>query len=73
MSDNKWSQILHSLSLLSQVGFVMLASVGIGFGAGYFLDNWLERELIFKAMGLVIGIIAGFYTNYKLIMSIVQK
>ncbi|MFW6256561.1 MAG: AtpZ/AtpI family protein [Bacillota bacterium] len=70
MDNHKWNQILQALSLLSQVGILMLANIGLGFAGGYFLDVYLGRDFLFKALGLLVGISSGFYSNYKLITKI---
>ena len=72
MADNKWNQILQALALVSQIGILMITSIGLGFAGGYFLDQFLGREIIFKALGLLLGIFSGFYTNYKIIMGFIS-
>ena len=68
--DNKdWIQIMRGLSLLTEVGLLIVVSAGVGFGFGYLLDNYLGFELLFKMIGLLIGLASGFYTVYKLLMS----
>ena len=71
MSDNKgWKEILQAVGLVSQIGIVMLSNIGLGFFGGYLLDELLSFEFIFKALGLIIGIAAGFYSNYRIITGI---
>ena len=68
--DNKdWHQIMRALSLLTEVGLIIVVSGGIGFGAGYLIDNFLNFELLFKLSGLIVGLAAGFYSVYKLLIS----
>ena len=68
--DNKdWRQIMRGLSLLTEVGLIIVISAGIGFGMGYLIDNFLNFNLFFKLVGLFIGLAAGFYSVYKLLIS----
>ncbi|TDP91746.1 putative F0F1-ATPase subunit (Ca2+/Mg2+ transporter) [Halanaerobium saccharolyticum] len=68
--DNKdWRQIMRGLSLLTEVGLMIVVSGAIGFGAGYLIDSFLNFELLFKLSGLIVGLAAGFYSVYKLILS----
>ena len=68
--DNKdWRQIMRGLSLLTEVGLIIVISAGIGFGLGYLIDNFLNFNLFFKLIGLFIGLAAGFYSVYKLLIS----
>ena len=68
--DNKdWRQIMRGLSLLTEVGLIIVISAGIGFGFGYLIDNLLSFNLFFKLSGLLIGLAAGFYSVYKLLIS----
>ncbi len=68
--DNKdWRQIMRGLSLLTEVGLMIVVSGAIGFGAGYLIDNFFNFELLFKLSGLIVGLAAGFYSVYKLILS----
>jgi F0F1-type ATP synthase assembly protein I len=68
--DNKdWRQIMRGLSLLTEVGLMIVVSGAIGFGAGYLIDSFFGFELLFKLSGLIVGLAAGFYTVYKLLMS----
>jgi ATP synthase protein I len=66
--DNKdWKLIIKNLSLLTHLGLLMVANLGVGFISGYFLDNFLNTNIVFKITGLILGIGSGFYSNYRLI------
>lgn len=68
--DNKdWRRIMRALSLLTEVGLIIVISAGIGFGLGYVIDNFFNFNLFFKLSGLFVGLAAGFYSVYKLLMS----
>jgi F0F1-type ATP synthase assembly protein I len=68
--DNKdWRQIMRGFSLLTEVGLMIVVSGAIGFGAGYLIDSFFGFELLFKLSGLIVGLAAGFYSVYKLILS----
>ena len=68
--DNKdWRQIMRGLSLLTEVGLMIVSAAGIGFGLGYLIDNFFNFNLFFKLSCLIIGLAAGFYSVYKLLMS----
>ncbi len=72
MNKKDWQQIVRSLALLTQVGLIIVANIGLGFGAGYLLDQYLGTELIFKLIGLLLGIISGFYSNYKVMINMMK-
>lgn len=69
MDKKDWRQIMRAMSLLTEVGLMISASAGIGFGFGYLVDNFFGFDLIFEIIGLLIGIISGFYAVYKLLIS----
>ena len=66
--DNKdWNRIFQTIGLLTQLGIVMVANLAIGFILGNFVDILLNVDIIFKIVGLIIGVLSGFYSNYRLI------
>jgi len=66
--DNKdWSRIFQAMGLLAQLGIVMIANMGVGFLLGSFIDRLLADSFIFRIIGLILGILSGFYSNYRLI------
>ena len=69
MKQEDWRRIIKAMSLLTQVGLMIVVSAGIGFGMGYFIDYLIGFELFFKLTGLITGIAAGFYAVYKLILN----
>lgn len=69
MDKNNWRQIMRAFSLLTEVGLLIVSAAGIGFGMGYLIDNIFNFNLFFKLSGLIIGLAAGFYSVYKLLIS----
>lgn len=69
MNNKNWRQIMRGVSLLTEVGLIIVSAAGIGFGFGYLIDNFFNFELFFKLTGLMIGLAAGFYSVYKLLIS----
>ena len=70
MNKEDWSKIMRGLGLITQIGIVIVVNIGVGFFLGYLLDNYLGTAMIFKLLGLLVGIGSGFYSDYKLIKSI---
>lgn len=50
----------------SAIGMVLVFSIFIGGFIGYLLDNYFGTNYIFKIIGLIMGIIAGFRQVYLL-------
>ncbi|KXS45323.1 MULTISPECIES: AtpZ/AtpI family protein [unclassified Candidatus Frackibacter] len=65
--------ILKMLSMVSQLGLIMVASIGIGFFIGRFIDGFLDLNFIFTAIFTILGVIAGFWNIYKSIDFIFNK
>ena len=70
MNKEDWSKIMRGLGLITQIGIVIVVNIGVGFFLGYLLDNYLGTAMIFKLLGLLVGIGSGFYSNYKLMENI---
>jgi F0F1-type ATP synthase assembly protein I len=49
----------------SSIGMVLVFSIMIGFGIGYWLSTVFESS-IFIVIGLIVGIIAGFWQVYQM-------
>jgi ATP synthase protein I len=48
----------------SAIGMTLVFSIFIGAFVGYLLDNYFGTDYIFKIIGLILGIIAGFRNVY---------
>jgi ATP synthase protein I len=50
----------------STIGFSLVFAIFIGGFIGYLLDNYFGTGYLFKIIGLIVGIIAGFRNVYIL-------
>jgi len=48
----------------SSIGMTLVFSIFIGGFFGYLLDNYFNTGYLFKIIGLILGIIAGFRNVY---------
>ncbi len=48
----------------SAIGLSLVIAIFLGGFAGYLLDNYFETGYLFKIIGLIVGIIAGFRNVY---------
>ena len=56
----------RSLELVS-VGFVLVASLLVGYGIGTLLDRWLGTEPVFAAICFLLGMVAGFVEVFQIV------
>ena len=61
------AEIGRSLSLIFQLGIIIVFSIAICLYAGIKLDDWLQTRGIFTIAGVLLGIGAGFWECYLLI------
>ena len=64
MSNNK-QEITKYLSLLFNLGFKIIISIGLCFAIGLWLDKQFETKIIFMMIGIILGLIASFYLLFK--------
>lgn len=69
MDRKDWHQIMRGISLITEVGLLIVSAAGIGFAFGYLIDNFFNFDLLFKLVGLIIGLVSGFYSVYKILIS----
>jgi ATP synthase protein I len=50
----------------STIGMTLVFSILIGGFIGYLLDNYFGTDYIFKIIGLIFGIVAGFKQVYTM-------
>lgn len=73
MPKSIWSELLKGLSLLSQLGLSILASILIGILGGRFLDNLLGTAITFTIIGTILGVIGGGFSCYRLIKVAIKE
>lgn len=64
--------IMKNLTLVSQLALIILTSIFVCLGIGYFLDKIIGTSLVFKIIFLIIGVIAGWTSVYKIIMKNIE-
>lgn len=68
MDPRELKSLAEHFSLISQVGLIMVAAVGVGLALGYYLDLWTGFRGLWKAIFIPVGALSGFWAVYKLIM-----
>ena len=68
MMKDENSKILKALSLVTQIGLMLIACALISMYAGSIADNLLNTGAFFKIVFLIGGLAAGMWSVYKLIM-----
>lgn len=64
---------LVAISLIREIGLIMIFSVLIGFFAGMYLDRWLSTRFLFLFIGAMVGMVSGFRMIYLLIMNLERR
>ena len=60
--------IFRYLTLISQLGLIMATSVVVCFLLGFILDKKLGTNGLFITIFVLIGVLGGFWSVYKLII-----
>jgi len=68
MKDTGYRGFVRYLGLVTQVGLTMLLWIGAGFVVGFFLDRKLATQGLFLVIFIVLGVLGGFWSVYRLIM-----
>jgi len=66
--DEVTKEFLKAISLVTQVGLTMVIAIGLGFAGGHFLDGWLGTGYLFLVIGILLGIAAGFWNVYRMLL-----
>ncbi len=69
MAKPWWRNIIFSLSLITQVGLVIAASIVVGLLLGRWLDGLLGLRVGFALLGTVFGVGAGLFSAFRLLRS----
>jgi len=75
MSNKKstGAQIAQMLSLISQLGIMMVVSIFGCFFIGKFIDDKLNTEPIFMLIFLVLGVGGAFMSVYKTVIGYTKR
>lgn len=71
-THERWT-LLRAMGVASACGLDIAGSVLIGVLAGLFADNHLHSAPWGVLIGLFSGLIAGFYTAYRIIAPIIRS
>ena len=67
MSKKPPPSVWESLGALAGIGFVIAVPIALGVILGSYLDHRLNTGHLFLLLGLLLGLISGFYGAYRLI------
>lgn len=60
--------LLHAFSVVSTLGLTVVSSIAVGTFLGSLADLWLNSSPWGAIVGIIIGIISGFYGVFKIVM-----
>lgn len=60
--------VLHALSLLTYLGFLMIGNILLYIGIYKLVEKYLFKSTILFITLIIVGVISGFYNSYKVIM-----
>lgn len=66
----EYKEATEYLILVTQLGLTMAGSILLCFAIGYFLDKWLGTKGLFLTIFIILGIIGGGWTVFRLIIQI---
>ncbi|MDY6852169.1 MAG: AtpZ/AtpI family protein [Thermodesulfobacteriota bacterium] len=58
---------------MTQLGLTMAGSILLCFAIGYFLDKWLGTKGLFLTIFIILGIIGGGWTVFRVIIETDSK
>lgn len=60
--------IIHAISLLGYVGFLLIGSILINIGIYKLIERYFFKSQILFFFFVILGVVTGFYNVYKVIM-----
>lgn len=72
MAMNKNKPMLY-LTLITEIGINMVLSIVLFMMLGMFCDQKFNSKGICTIIGIVLGVLGGFYNSYKAILDIDKK
>ncbi len=73
MKSKEWQQILQMVGLVSQVGLTIIATIGVAFVIGRFLDRLLGVTFFLTPIFIILGVASGFMSVYRMIIKFFEK
>lgn len=73
MAQDEEPSSWKALGELSTVGITLVLATVIGLAAGYYADRWLGTSPWLTMIGLGFGIVAGFVSLFRAVMSSERK
>jgi F0F1-type ATP synthase assembly protein I len=62
----------QAVALSTQFGFLLAASVFIGFGLGWLVDRWTGIGAIAYLLGALLGMVSGVYSVVQLVQKFLK-
>lgn len=60
--------VLHALSLLTYLGFLMIGNILLYVGIYKLIEKYLFKSTFLFIILIIVGVISGFYNSYRAIM-----
>lgn len=73
MKSKEWQTVVQLTALVTQLGLTIIGSVVVAFFIGRWIDQLLGLTTVFTLIFLILGVIAGFYSAYRLIMDMTRS
>jgi len=70
---NKDTDALIALSMVTQLGVMMVASIAVGLFGGIYLDRIFGTAPVLTIGLMLVGVAGGMTAAYKLIMKVVNR
>lgn len=61
-------RLLQAFTLVSTLGLTVVSTLAVGIFLGNLVDRWLDSSPWGIVVGIVLGMISGFYGIFKLVM-----
>ena len=69
--NNKF-QIFKNLALITQIGLIFIISILFSIFLGNIIDGIFNTNNIFKIIFILVGVVSGFVSVYKIIMKSIE-
>jgi ATP synthase protein I len=71
--QRKFGRGIGYLSLMTQIGAIMVVSVSLGVYLGRLIDLYLGTQVLFTMILLVLGAVGGFVSVYRLVQALEKR